>query len=110
MKAIVAGPDEAGITAALENEGVDVTRLEGHVTRPHLEEAGVVDAELYVLTDVREATTIPIVRDLTDSIRTVVYDQNTVPEFVRGQLDLAIDPALLSPAVVANELTANGSF
>ena len=105
VTAIVAGPDDDEIAAALENEGVAVTRLDGSLTRPRLEEAGIVDADLYVLTDVAEATTIPIVCDLTDDIRTVVYARDTVPEFVRGQLDLAIDPALVEPFIVAEELS-----
>ncbi|MCU4925390.1 CTP synthetase [Halobacteria archaeon AArc-dxtr1] len=104
MKAIVAGPDEAGISEALSAAGVTVTRLNGVISRPQLEEAGVVDADLYVLTDVGQATTIPIVCDLTDDVRTVVYVDDTIPEFIRGQLDLALDPALLAPDVVASEL------
>ncbi|WP_306056390.1 DUF7126 family protein [Natronococcus wangiae] len=102
--AIVAGPDEGGIGDALEAEGVDVVRINGVVSRPALEEAGIVDADLYVLTDVGQATTIPIVCDLNDEIRTVTYARDTVPEFVRGQLDLAIDPQLMDVAIVAEEL------
>lgn len=102
--AVVVGDDEDGIGAALEAEGVDVTRLEGVISRPDLEEAGVVDADLYVLTDVGQATTIPIVCDLNEDVRTVVYAQRTVPEFVKGQLDIAIDPQLMDASVVADEL------
>lgn len=102
--AIVAGPDENGIAAALETEGVDVTRLDGVISRPQLEEAGIVAADLYVLTDIGQATTIPIVCDLNDDVRTVVYAHRTVPEFVKGQLDLAIDPQLMDANVVADEL------
>ncbi|ADD06275.1 uncharacterized protein Nmag_2719 [Natrialba magadii ATCC 43099] len=105
-RAIVAGPDEDEIGVALENEGVTVTRVDGVVTRPQLEEAGIVDADLYVLTDIDQATTIPIVCDLTDDLRTVTYARRTVPEFVKGQLDLAIDPQLMSAAIVAEELVA----
>ena len=109
MNVVVAGPDEDEIGDALEAEGASVIRLNGVISRPALEEAGIVDADLYVLTDVGQATTIPIVKDLTDDLRTVVYDRNTVPEFVRGQLDLAVDPRLVGVAVVAEELaeTAN---
>ncbi|MEY7851621.1 CTP synthetase [Natrarchaeobius sp. A-rgal3] len=104
MEVIVAGPDEDGIAPALEDEGATVGRLEGVVSRPELESAGIVDADLYVLTDVDQATTIPIVCDLNDEIRTVVYARDTVPEFVRGQLDFAVDPELIDPSVVADEL------
>ncbi|AGB33130.1 CTP/GMP synthase operon protein [Natrinema pellirubrum DSM 15624] len=102
--AVVAGDDEDGIGAALENAGVDVTRVMGVVSRPQLEEAGVVEADLYVLTDVGQATTIPIVCDLNDAVRTVVYANRTVPEFVKGQLDIAIDPQLMDADIVVEEL------
>ncbi|QSW97946.1 DUF7126 family protein [Haloterrigena alkaliphila] len=104
--AIVAGPDEDEIGAALEAEGASVARLTGVVSRPALEEAGIVDADLYVLTDIGQATTIPIVCDLSEDVRTVVYARDTVPEFVKGQLDLAIDPQLMTAAIVADELTS----
>ena len=106
--AIVAGPDDDGIVEALEAEGVSITRLEGVVTRPQLEEAGVLEVDLYVLTDVSQATTIPIVRDLTDGVRTVAYAHDTIPEFVRGQIDLAIDPDVMEASIVAEELAGNG--
>ncbi|MFC4248639.1 CTP synthetase [Natribaculum luteum] len=105
MHAIVAGSDDDGIADALEAEGVDVERLEGVVSRPALEDAGIVEADLYVLTDVGQATTIPIAIDLNDDLRTVVYSRDTIPEFVKGQLDLSVDPRLVEPAVAAEELT-----
>ena len=106
MDVIVAGPDEDDITAALEAEGATVARLNGVISRPALEEAGIVDADLYVLTDIGQATTIPIVCDLSEDVRTVVYARDTVPEFVKGQLDLAVDPQLMDAAIVADELTS----
>lgn len=105
MHTIVAGPDEDGIGDALEAEGNAVERLDGVLSRPALEEAGIVEADLYVLTDVRQATTIPIARDLNGDLRTVVYATDTIPEFVRGQVDLAIDPAIADPVMVAEELS-----
>ncbi len=107
MNALVAGPDDSGIATALEDEGVSVTRLEGVLTRPILEEAGIVDIDLYVLTDVSQATTIPIVYDLNDEARLVAYAEDTIPEFVRGQIDLAIDPRVVDVSVVAEELSSD---
>ncbi len=107
MKALVAGPDDSGIATALEAEGVSVTRLEGVLSRPTLEEAGIVDIDLYVLTDVSQATSIPIVYDLNDEARLVAYAEDTIPEFVRGQIDLAIDPRVVDVSVVAEELASN---
>ncbi|RQG92410.1 DUF7126 family protein [Natrarchaeobius chitinivorans] len=104
MDVIVAGADDDGLGTALEAEGASITRLEGVISRPQLENAGIVGADLYVLTDTDQATTIPIVCDLNGDLRTVVYSRDTVPEFVRGQLDLAVDPELVDAAVVAEEL------
>ena len=106
MEAIVAGPDEDDLGTALEAEGVTVTRVDGVATRPNLEEAGALEADLFVLTDVGEATAIPIICDLNDSIRTVVYARRTVPEFVKGQLDLAVDPRLVDAGAVADALVS----
>ena len=105
MEVIVVGAADGGLVAALEREGATVTQLESVVDRPALEAAGAVDASLFVVVDVGQATTIPIVHDLNDGIRSVVYASDTVPEFVRGQLDLALDPRLIEPSVAAEELT-----
>ncbi|MFB6120272.1 MAG: CTP synthetase [Halobacteriaceae archaeon] len=104
MKAVVAGP-ERGLADALAAEGVDVTRVEeGYVTRERLLDAGIEDAALYVLTDVSEATSIPIALDDNPSLRVVVFAPETMPEFVRGQVDLAMDPAVMPVESVAEEL------
>jgi hypothetical protein len=105
MRAIVVGSD-AGIAAALEAEGAEVTRLEGVASGERLEDAGVADADLLVVTDVGEATAVPVARELNPDIRTVAYTGDGVPEFVKGVLDLTVDPALLDAEAVAEELTA----
>ncbi|SNZ18129.1 hypothetical protein SAMN06269185_3257 [Natronoarchaeum philippinense] len=107
MKAILVGPDADDLAEHLGDNGVDVAPIDGVATRPKLEEAGVHDADLFVLTDVGQATAIPIVKDLNDDVRVVVYDRNSLPEFVSGQADLAVDPALLGPEAVAEELAAD---
>jgi hypothetical protein len=103
MRAIVVGSD-AGIAAALEAEGADVTRLEGVASGERLEDAGVADADLLVVTDVGEATAVAVARELNPDIRTVAYTGDGVPEFVKGVLDLTVDPALLDAEAVAEEL------
>ncbi|WP_254862021.1 DUF7126 family protein [Halovivax gelatinilyticus] len=102
--AIVAGPDDGQIAGALEAEGVAVTRLDEPPTRPALETAGITDVDLYVFTEYADATSVPIARDLTTRLRIVAYASGSVPEFVRGQLDLAIDPQAMGPTIVAEEL------
>lgn len=104
MNAVVVGPDVDAMADALRAEGVDVTTVDDVPTRPDLEEAGIMDADLLVVTDVDLATTIPIAVDLNPDLRVVVYDRQSLPEFVSAQTDLAIDPDLLEPSAVAEEL------
>jgi len=103
MKAIVVGPDR-GIVDALESEGVEVTSIEGVASGQRLEDAGVADADLLVITDAAEATAIPVAREQNAALKTVAYTPDSMPEFVKGVLDLAVDPALLGPETVAEEL------
>ena len=104
MNAVVAGPDEHDLAAALESAGADVSRVDV-ANRPGLEEAGIVDADVYVLTEVAQATSISVAKDLEPDLRVVVYADDTLPDFARGQADLVVDPALLDAATVADELT-----
>ncbi|MFB6123504.1 MAG: CTP synthetase [Haloferacaceae archaeon] len=102
--AIVAGPDVDGLVSALERAGVQVTRVEGVVTAAVLDDAGVADADLYVLTDLDEATSIPVAKERNPDVRVVVYSRDSLPEFVRGSADIAMDPDLFAPDMVADEL------
>jgi len=106
MRAVFAGEDDHDLVDALEAEAVTVTRIDGVATRPALEEAGIHDADLFVLTALDQATAIPIVRDLVEDVRIVVYSGRSLPEFVSGQEVLAIDPDLLDPEAVAEELVS----
>lgn len=103
MKAILIG-NGTGIRDALDEQGYDVTVIGGLGTAAALEEAGVEDAELLVVTDITESTAIPIAKDANPDIRVIVYSEETMPEFVRGQVDLAISPDVLSPEIVAEEI------
>ncbi|MUW14509.1 CTP synthetase [Halorubrum sp. CBA1125] len=104
--AIVAGPDDYGLGEELAALGVAVNRIEGLVTAEALREAGVERAAYFVLTDVDEATGIPVAKELNPDVFAVTYADRSLPEFVAGIADLAIDPALMDPAIVAEELTA----
>ncbi|PSQ18274.1 CTP synthetase [Halobacteriales archaeon QS_8_69_26] len=106
MRVVVVGPDR-GLGGAFEDLGVEVARVEGVAVLDRLEEAGIEDAAVLVLTDVEEASTVPGARSVNPDLRVVVYDGRTLPEFVRPTVDLAIDPELMDPDVVAEEL-ANG--
>ncbi|WP_181686268.1 DUF7126 family protein [Halorhabdus salina] len=103
MKAIVAGPDDSEIASAIEAEGHDVTTVavgDGE----SLEAAGIVGADVYVLTDMAQATSIAVANDHNPDVRVVVYAEGSLPEFATRQTDLVVDPRLLDPDAVAEEL------
>ncbi len=104
VQAIIAGPDVNGIGDALAAEGASITRIQDVVSTATLESAGIENASILVFTDVSEATGIPVAKELNADVRIVVYADESLPEFARGQADLAVDPALLAPAIVAEEL------
>ena len=107
--AIVAGPDPGGVGDALEAEGLAVSRIADVVSGETLREADIDDADLLVLTDVAEATGISVAKDRNPDVRAVVYSRDSLPEFAKGQADLAVDPALLAADVVAEELAVDAS-
>lgn len=100
---IVAGEDSYDIAPAIEAEGFDVRLIE-IANRPALEDAGVLDAETFVLTEVRQATSISVAKELNEDLKVVVYADGSLPDFARGQADLLLDPSLFEPAAVAAEL------
>lgn len=100
---IVAGEDSYDIAPAIEAEGFDVGLIE-IANRPALEDAGVLDAETFVLTEVRQATSISVAKELNEDLKVVVYADGSLPDFARGQADLLLDPSLFEPAAVAAEL------
>lgn len=103
MTVIVAGEDPYEMADAIEAEGFEVARVDiGN--RPALEDAGIVDATAYVLTEVQQATSISVAKDLNPDLKVVVYADGSVPDFARGQADLILDPNLFDPADVAAEL------
>jgi Trk K+ transport system NAD-binding subunit len=108
MNVILVGPDR-GLGDALESAGVAVSRIDGAGTGSALRDAGIAEADLLVVTDVGEATAIPIAREGNPGIRVVIYASDTMPEFVRGQVDLAVDPDLLGPEVVASAIAGDGA-
>lgn len=109
MIAVLVGADDDGLGAALADSGVDVSCVEGVPTADDLAAAGIDRADLYVLTDVEEASTIPVARERNGDVRVVVYAEGSLPEFARRQADLAVDPALLDPGTVAEELGRESS-
>ncbi|MEF8851943.1 MAG: CTP synthetase [Haloarculaceae archaeon] len=107
MDVVFAGPDDAGLGDALRDSGARVTHIDGVANRPALEESGIHDADVFLLTDVGQATSIVVARDLNPDVRVVAYTDQSLPEFVSGQRVVAVDPALLDPSAVAEELVGD---
>ncbi|MFC6863708.1 NAD-binding protein [Halomicroarcula sp. GCM10025817] len=103
MKVTVVGSDPDSVAAALEAEGHEVTVADVG-NRPGLEEAGIHDAEVYLLTEMAQATSIVVAKDLNPDLRVVVYAEGSLPDFASRQTDLVVDPNLLSAEAVAEEL------
>lgn len=104
MRAVIAGEDAEGLGEALEAEGFGVSRIEGFADRKALEGAGIESAAVFVITDTVHATSIPVARELNGSVKIVVYAADSLPEFARPLADLIVDPALLGPDAIAEEL------
>jgi hypothetical protein len=107
-RAVLVGGDAEGLAAALSGYGVTVTAAEGTGTRDALVEAGVERADLLVVTDVGLSTSIPVAQELNPDLRVAVYARDSVPEFARTVADLIVDPALIDPGTVAEELVGAG--
>lgn len=106
MHTVFAGPDSAGLAGELRDRDVDVTHIDGIANRPALEDAGIHEADVYLLTDVGQATSVVVARDLNPDLRVVVYAGDSLPEFLGGQEVLAMDPKLLDAGAVAEEIAA----
>ena len=103
-KVIVAGGDPDGLGAALESRGAAVAYAEGTADRPALEDAGISEADVLVVTDAGLATSVIVALDCNPDLRVVIYTRDTVPEFVRSQAGHIVDPELLDVDTVAEEL------
>jgi hypothetical protein len=102
---VVAGTDDHDIADAIEAENYEVSRVDV-ANRPALEEGGLHDAETYVLTEVKQATSISVAKDLNPDLKVVVYADGDLADFARAQADLLLDPQLFDTADVAAELDA----
>ena len=101
---IVAGDDPEGVGSAIEARGGTVRYAEGTASRSALEAAGVERADALVVTDVGLATSVTVALECNPELRTVIYARESAPEFVKGQADHIVDPELLGPDALAEEL------
>ncbi|MEF8778999.1 MAG: CTP synthetase [Natronomonas sp.] len=101
---VIAGSDPDDLGAALENLGATVRYAEGTADRSALEEAAIEDADMFVVTDAGLATSVSVALDCNPGLRIVMYTRDTVPDFIKGQAGHIVDPTLLDPETVAEEL------
>ena len=100
---VVAGEDRRDIATAITDEGIAVSTVDV-ANRPALEDAGILEASAYVLTEMDQATSISVAKDLNPDLHVVVYDTGSLPDFASAQADLVLDPKLFEPEDVAGEL------
>ena len=100
---VLTGPDEYDVGEAISDAGHDLTRVDVG-TRDALAAAGIETAEVYVLTEFEQATSIPLAREHNPEVTVLAYADGSLPDFARGQVDLVLDPALFDPETVAAEL------
>ncbi len=102
MKIIIGGADDRGLVQALEtaNEVTQTAVADGET----LETAGIADADAFVLTDLEQATAIPVAKDHNPDLTVLVYAEGSLPEFVTRQTNKLLDPALFDPAAVGEAL------
>lgn len=103
MQVVIVGPDDHDIADAVRTEGHTVSKI-GIGNRENLERAGIHAADVYVLTEMDQATSIVVAGDLNEELHTVVYAKGSLPDFASRRTDIAIDPALAEPDIVAEEL------
>ena len=103
IRAIVAGTDKYDIGDAIADAGHDLTRVD-IANRETLEETDIGAVDVYVLAELEQATSIPVAKERNPDLHVVVYADGSLPDFVRRQTDLALDPDLFDPADVAAEL------
>ena len=104
MNAIVAGGDPEGLGEELEALGATVERVDSPVFAGALEDAGIENADLFVLTDLTEGISITLAKEANPDVRAVCFGSGDLPESVAGTVDLVVDPSLLGAEAVAEEL------
>lgn len=104
---VLVGEDAADLGGALETAEVTVHRAPVG-NRPGLESAGIHDADVLVLTDLDQATAVPVATDLNPDLWIVVYTEGSLPDFISRLTDLFVDPNLLDAEAVADEIARRG--
>jgi len=92
-------------TAGLQERSTPTTLTHATtVDAAGLESAGIDTADAFVLTNLEQATAIPVAKDRNPELTVLVYADGSLPEFVTRQADKLLDPALFDPEAIADAL------
>ena len=101
---IVGGDGGTELVGSLREEGFAIDRVPAPVTARALEDSGIGEAAMFVLTDVDEATSIPIARELNAGLDVIVLSRTSLPEFASPIADLVVHPDAIDPSMLVEEL------
>lgn len=104
-RVVVAGTDTHDIAETIAADGFAVSVVDVG-NRSALESVDIAEADIYVLTEAAQATSIPVAKDLNPELKVVVYAEESLADFALPQTDLILDPALFDPEAVTAELDA----
>ncbi|SDJ89921.1 hypothetical protein SAMN05216226_11178 [Halovenus aranensis] len=104
-RVVVAGTDTHDIAGPIEDAGFALSVVDVG-NRSALESVDIAEADIYVLTEAAQATSIPVAKDLNPELKVVVYTEESLSDFALPQTDLILDPALFDPEEVTAELDA----
>ena len=104
MKIIFFG-NGGDLSSALCDQGFEVEELPapGDIYTPPADL--ILDADLLVITDTSDPTGILLCRELNPDIKTIVYSQDELSDFLRPQIDFALDPRLFPPNLMVEEIS-----
>tara|TARA_B100000686_G_C16425322_1_gene779298 strand:+ start:329 stop:655 length:327 start_codon:yes stop_codon:yes gene_type:complete len=93
------------LSSSLSNQGFKIEELPapGDLYAPPADL--ILNADLLVITDTSDPTAILLCRELNPDIKTIVYSQEELSDFLRPQIDFALDPRLFPPKLVAEEIS-----
>lgn len=101
---LVVGGVSRALDGTLADHGLEVAAVDGFATGAQLSDAGVADATSLLVTDLDQATVIPVAKDQNPELTVVTYDEQALPEFATRQTDFALDPALIEPELLVAEI------
>ena len=100
MSRVVLVGAHAALADAFAAAGATVETVAVGADAAELTAAAIAEAELLVVTRMADVTTAVVARELHPQLRVVAYSGESLPPVATTQVDLAVDPALISPAAL----------